>query len=85
MAPSLKELELDYHTSVELPGDISLARTLETVRIAIPNLDHTLVPGRIEKLLNSMPALKQLCVPKRFHDWVEKNDLHFGEDVRVVE
>ena len=84
VAPLLKELELDSYTSIELLGDISLARTVETVRIAIPNLDRTLVPRRVEKQLNSMPALKQLCVPKRFHDWVEKNDLHFSEDVLVV-
>ena len=88
VAPVLKELELDCSTSLELLGDISLARTVETVRIAGPNIDPNLNPThvsrRVEKLLDATPALKQLCAPKWFHDWLENSDIHLGESVIVV-
>ena len=83
-APLLKELELDSYTSLELLGDLSLARSLETIRIAIPNLDRTLMPRQLEELLNATPALRQLCAPNGFHDWLEENDFHLGEDILVV-
>lgn len=84
VAPLLKELELDCSTSLELLGGVSLARTVETIRIAIPNLTRTLVPKQIRRLVNSTPTLKRLCVPNWFHNWLEHNNLHLGENVVVV-
>lgn len=71
VAPLLKELKLDCCTSLELPGGISLI-----IHIAIPNLDHTIGPGRIENLLNFTHELKRLCVPTWFHGWLEQIDFH---------
>lgn len=84
VAPLLKELELDGCTSLELLGDVSLVRTVETIRIAIPNPTCTPVPRQIMRLVNSTPALKQLCVPNWFHNWLEDDNLHLGENVVVV-
>jgi len=84
VVPSLKDLALDSYTSLEILGDLSLTRTVETVHIAIPNLDPYLLPKQVEKLLEAAPALKQLCAPKWFHNWLDKSKFHLGADILVV-
>jgi hypothetical protein len=89
VTPSLKELELDFCSSIELLGSISLTRTIEIIRIAYgdrdpdPSID---MARRIRKLLDVAPALKQFCVPKWFHDELENNGAHLdGNVVKVIE
>jgi hypothetical protein len=87
VTPSLKELELNSHSSLELLGEISLPRTIETIRIAYsdrdsdPSID---VVRPVKKLLDVAPALKQVCVPKWFHDKLEKNGFHLEGNVIIV-
>jgi hypothetical protein len=87
VTPSLTGLELDSHSSLVLLGEISLTRTIETIRITYsdrdsdPSIDMV---RPVKKLFDVAPALKQFCVPKWFHDQLEKNAFHLDGNVVIV-
>jgi hypothetical protein len=89
VTPPLKELEIDSYTSLELLGEISLACTVETIRIAYSGPDPDLsidMDRHVKKLLDVAPALKQLCVPNWFQDELENNGIHLdGNVIKVIE
>jgi hypothetical protein len=85
VAPLLKELEVDSYPTLNILRDLPLTRPLETIRIATPKVNQSSVSRAVEDLLNSAPAVKQLCVPQWCHDLLKLLDAHLDDILVIIE